>query len=456
MYHEPEHALLSSSDAQIMLRLGIPKFTKSVKSYGKILYSNNLLTYDTSSIYCIDKLHITFRMLQNIDTSISNVYYNREELIVDDLLTLKSNYRNGNNYHYSFIIEYDNIHFGYIHLCNTKSVMICKVEVDNRILYEQSMIYVLSRLFHIAKVFNLKFNNISILDIARDTLTQLYSELSIIYYQSTKCNGTVHELSGTKPQFKPVTRIKIHDYPDEDTRKGTFNIGSKKSEVNIRVYCKTPELSDNNFKKDYIRELHFRHFGTDDNVSRAEVSIMANAFSRSGILREFNHDLTEVLNPLNLTTIFFRALGEKLTFNILSSRKWDNANNDKYEKIRLVPQPLAMEIKHKKVSLRTDKIRFTHDNNIKKYKHKLIEYLDEEISFAELKKYLQTKKKKHEFNNEECIKAYDSIRRGNYHNPLAKIKQMRIDRLLLSMNKPNVFIRLKDTLSNIFAKMTMS
>ena len=247
---------------------------------------------------------------KKVDRSISDIYYGRQELIIDDNLIIKSNYVNGNNYHYSFKLEFDNIHFGYIHLCNTKQITIAKVEIDNRILYEKPIIYVLSRLLHIAIVFNLKFNNISVLEVARDTSTQVYESLSMVYYQSTKCNNTVHKLSGNNPRYKPVTKVKIHDFPDENGCTGTFTIGVNTSEAFVKVYCKTPEITGNDFKKEYIRELHLKHFGASENINRVEVTLSTNAFGKNGIMWQFNHDLSMVLNPRNFPHIFFRALGE--------------------------------------------------------------------------------------------------------------------------------------------------
>jgi hypothetical protein len=448
-----KNTLLVASNESVKYHLGISDFKNKVISYRKILYSHNILTYDSESIYFIDKLHITFCLTNVIKKEISNSFFKRESIRIGKYLILKPNYANGANYHHSFMIEIEGVHFGYLHLKNTKKTRINKIEIDNRILYEKPIIYILARLYHITKIFGLQFNNINVVEIARDSPNPLYSMLSEIYYQSTKCNSVVHEISGKKPLFKPCTKAKLHDYPDDDTKNGTFTIGSKSSETFLKIYNKTPEIANNNFKKNYINEIHEQHFGANQNISRVEVSIFTNAFRQNGVLKNFDNCLMEILNPTTHLPMFFKALGEKLTFNKLSTRVWNKSNNDKYEKIRLIPHPDPSIIKQKKIGIKPNNIRFIHNNNINKYKFKLIEYLDEDISFSELKRYFHTQNKKNELNTEDVLDAYKKVVR-NYQNSLNNKRHDKVKKLLLSLTYNTSSHIFRFILSHIIAKLT--
>jgi hypothetical protein len=454
MNHEIDTYFLKSTDEAVEYRLGFTDFHERIKSYGKILYNHSILSYDNESIYFIDKLHLTFCLVEKINRSIVDAFYKREQYCIDDHLIIKPNYGNGNNYHYSFNILYDGSHFGYLHIANTKKTKICKIEIDNRTLYERNIIYILARIYHIALTFGLRFNNINTYEIARDTPEPLYSKLSEIYYQSTKCNTTVNMLIGNPPQFKPVTKTKIHDYPDDNGMGGTFIIGANKSEAVVRIYSKTPEIVDNGHKKDYIHEIHLKHFGLTDSITRAEVAIFANAFRLSGILNSHDCSIIEILIPKNFPSLYFKALGEKLTFHRLASKTWDEANNDKYERIRLIQEPENSSIRQKKVSLVPTTTRFSHSNNVNRFKFKLVEYLDGEIPYMELKRYFVAKRGKNDLNVDEVSKAYTIIKR-NYNNALNHVQDERINKLILSLRKGNVISRLKKTLRHVFAKMTM-
>lgn len=454
MKSEYVNNLLQSSNALVKYRLGIPEFKESVTSYRKILYSNSILTYDSDSIYLLDKVHLTFCLAEKINSDIVDAYRTHSNFNVDEHLVLKSNYANGNNYHYSFAIEFDGVHFGLLHLSNTKRTNLCKIEIDNRIIYERTIMFIIARLFFITEMLSLTFHNISNIEIARDTPKQVYSSLSKIYYQSTKCNQIVHELSGMSPKFKPVTKTKIHDYPDDNGQNGTFTLGAKKSETIVKVYCKTPEIRDNDFKKDYIHEIHLKHFGCPQNINRVEVSISSNAFRRSGLLNEYNSDLIQVLLPINFPNTFFKVLGEKLTFNILSSKVWDEANNEKYEKITLLQRPCDSVIKQKRFMLQPTSIRFAHSNNVNTYKFKLTEYLDEDITFSELRRYFGLKRGKNELQVDALVKAYDIVIR-NYKNSIQKKKQQRLYNFILSLNETDKGEGFLRRICQFFRKITL-
>jgi hypothetical protein len=417
-----ERILLQSPDSTIKYHIGINDFHKRVTSYGKILYNNSILTYDEAAIYVLDKLHLTFSLSGNVKQEIADAYFNRKEINIDDCFILKPNYSHGNNYHYSFAVECEEVHFGYVHLCNTKTTLLCKIEIDNRLLYERSVMYLLARLFCITKHLNLKFHNINMIDIARDSPQQVYDSLGRIYYQSTKCNSVVHKLSGKVPEYGPVTKIKIHDYPDEDGVNGAFLLGSKKSQSQIRIYSKTSEIADNGFKKDYISEIHKQHFGREVVIERVEASISSNFFHGCG-------DLLNILPQKQLPHLFFKALGEKLTFKILTTRFWDKNNNDKHEQIRLIQVPAENQIMQCYCPITPTTIRFSHNNNLNKYKFKLTEYLDDEICFNELKRYINMQKEKQVLQVDSLVKAYAIVIR-NYKNAIPKAKGEKLKSLI--------------------------
>lgn len=413
-----------------------------------MLYNHSILPYDDNSIYFIDKLHITFKLVTPLEDTICNVYNNRESYVIGNSVRLKSNYSNGNNYHYSFKMEFDGVHFGYLHLKNTKKTNICKIEIDNRILYDKPILYTLARLFYITSIFNLKFMNINLVEIARDTKGNQYLDLSLIYYQSTKCNRAVHTLTKNVPRYKPVTKVKIQDYPNNNGTDGTFTIGTKNSEATVKVYSKSHEISENGFRKDYIEHIHKNHFGSNEGISRVEVALNSNAFRVDGILFQYNSNLIAVLNPNNYPKIFFRALGDKLTFKNLSTRKWDEANNDKYDRVNIIPQPDFEMFKQRKVLLPKDEQRFSHSNHINKYKFKLMEYLDDEISYTELKRYFRNKWENDDLSADEIKMALNVVRR-NYNNAIPVRKNQRLH-LLLNLFERNLWVdRLYRTLCQI-------
>ncbi|MBN1791647.1 MAG: hypothetical protein JW830_14200 [Bacteroidales bacterium] len=454
MNHEIEANLLHASDEAIKIRLGISGFHNSVLSYGKILYNHSILSYDNESIYFIDKLHVTYSFSKKIEKSIAEAFYKRKQYDCDNHLILIPNYKHGNNYHYSFAIEFDGKHFGYLHLCNTKKTNICKIETDNRTLYESSIMYILARLYHIAWSFDLQYNNINTFEIARDTTKQLYSQMSEIYYQSTIRNENIQMIFNKEPKYKPITRTKIHDYPADNGNGGTFIIGANSSESLIRIYSKTPEIVDNSNKKEYIHELHVKQFGLLQNINRAEAVIFGNAFRTGGILGSYGYNLLEVLIPQNLPSIYFKVLGDKLTFNNLTTKTWNKANNEKYERVRLIPELDSKNIQQKKLILQPIVTRFSHCNHINKHKFKLIEYLDGDIPYSELKRYFTAKRGKNEINVDDVSKAYRIIQR-NYCGTIDHDQNKRIGRLLLSLESRSRIPHWWATVCYVFSKITM-
>ncbi|MFZ4799329.1 MAG: hypothetical protein ACOYMA_17650 [Bacteroidia bacterium] len=429
MYHELENLLFKESNEKIAYYLGIQNFKKSIASYGKILYNHSSLVYDNESIYFIDKLHLTYCLTQMIDIKITNSYHQKEIIRIDNYLELKPNYSNGNNYHLSFSIKYDGVHFGFLHLKNTKTINLCKIEIDNRILYEESIIYILARLYHVVISMNLTFKNINIIEIARDSAKETYKDLSKIYYQSTKCNNIVNELSGKLPIYKPVTKVQIHDYPDNIGKRGTFKIGGKKSHTNIKIYDKTNEIVCNDSKKNYIKEIHDKHFGINKIVTRVEVAINSTALRKNSTLSMYDSDLIQILNPKNYPNIFYGAIGDKLTFNIISTKIWNNSNNDKYEKIRLLPQLELSLLNQKRLVLPYKNNGFIHANNLNKSKNKIYEYLDDDIPYNEIKRYFKSKKDKGELNTDELLKSFNTVKH-NYKNSQSNERYIKVNNLI--------------------------
>jgi hypothetical protein len=432
--------LLHAEDSEVYQLLGIRNWTDLLASCSKILFNNAILPYDDSSIYLIDKLHLTFKTAEALNMSIKECFYRRASLPVNDHLLLKPNYRSGQNYHCSFIIEIDNQHFGYLHMYHTKSADNCLVEADNRILYQRPMIYILAGLFHVARAVKLRFNNISVFEIDRDSTENIYQQLSFIYYQSTACNRIVHQITGKPPRYKPKTKVRMVDIPNCHGKEcGTFIVGMRKSEIKIRVYDKTNEINENGARKAYITDIHHKNFDPTRSVYRVELAINSNAFARSGILGKQNIDLGSLLNRQNLPALFYMLLGDKLTFHDLTT-KYYVLRNEKYKMVRLLPKPDESDIKFMDVQFNDRLPRFSHDNNINSLKWMINKYFDDEISYFSLLDYLKRRINRHDLRS-SCVKDALALTITNYRNPVDSSKLARVKYIIDSLSPGYIYFR---------------
>lgn len=374
-----EH-LLCASPQEVQKYTGIQDWEKKSGAYTKILYNNTVLPYDYEAVYFIDKLHLTFKSQNKSDYSYyRKLFTSKQQYDVDNLVTLIPDNRRQSNYYFSFSVIVEDIHIGKINFFHTRRNNNCLLEIDNEILYCQSMSWIISGVFVIAEAFDLLFNNISVTEIARDSTTNIYKQYTEVFYQSVHCSDMVHQLNGDHRYFRSVTKCKLDDSPDEnDPRVGVMRIGKSTSNISVKGYNKTKEIEDMGQKKHYIQEQHNCHFDPDKDVYRLEITAHSGTFADGGIFGGKDVDLFYLLDKRNLPQLFFSLLGNKLTFKDLRTIRWKNGNA-KYDEINLLEPPPSFDFEE--IPSKPTCKKYTHDRNVNHPKLIINQYLDGKIGF---------------------------------------------------------------------------
>lgn len=365
------------SDSDFALRLGIKNWGEKIKSYGKTLYSNNSFAYDDEAIYLVDKLEITFS---------SNEYYsfltNENIISIGNIRLVKESGKERYFYHQYKIYVEDDV-FGYLNLHSTAKYSIHKIEVTNETLYVQDSIFILDTMLKIAKHFDFTFSNVTKYELARDTDVNYYDQFCNIYYQSDFCPRQIHEIHQTQPKyaFHGKRKMVMHQTDAKDTSYGTFKIGSKDSDSQIKLYCKSHELKTWKQEKSYINEVHRNYFKNSEVICRVEAIANSKAFNK----REL--DLLDLLLPEKHPRVFQSLIGDKLKFKYLTEYQWDNNNNKKFCVFELIDP--SYYTKGNIESMAVKKNVTTHNNQYNKFKILVNEYLDGEIGLSGVIGFMQ-------------------------------------------------------------------
>ena len=440
---------LKSTSHSIEKFTGIKDWENKSQSYLKTVYNNNtVLPYDQDAIYCLDKLHVMFKSDLNKSWLKYEMLFDQNmQYDISDVITIIPNRRTGSNYRFSFALNVEDIHAGYIHLVHTKRKQQCLLEIDNRVLYCQSPIWIIACIYAVAHAFQLYFNNISVIEVARDSFENIYRRLSEVYYQSNRCNSFIHELTGDEIRYYYSNRIEILDYTDKnDPSNGTFIFGSTNSNTMLKVYNKSREIRDKDWTKKYIHEQHIVLLGDSGDVYRTEITARSSAFCKSGILGEEYADLTRLLNRIELPSIFFRMLSDKLTFKDLSTKHWNKSGNRKYDYVRIIPVPDTVQMV-KMVAKATSK-RFKHNEHINKVKFMINQYLDGDIGFSYLVDYIIRGVRKNSITSGDFRKAFKVVYR-NHRNKITARDSDRLNLLISAMEKGVLALRVVRTKARI-------
>ena len=122
----------------------------------------------------------------------------------------------------------------------------------------------------------------------------------MIYYQSDFCPNQVHKAHGSIPKFsnygKTIYNLIVPD--SKNNKYGTAYIGKNKSAVQVKIYSKSIEVNYLGIKKNYISEIHTKHFGSPDLITRVEVRIKSFIFYSFSDLRHLEQ--CSPLTPIEL------------------------------------------------------------------------------------------------------------------------------------------------------------
>jgi hypothetical protein len=230
---------------------------------------------NTKGIPAIDKLIITYET-----DSIPTTKYD-EHINLDANSFIKYNYRSNQHWHNIDNLYIFNRLIGKIHH-NPKTPLIpenkIKIEFDNTLYYNG---YLFDTLDYLKNNLGFKFNNISYVEIAYDSIK----------------NNLINfiEKHNTSNKIIRKGRANIEHYIKYDSKLETYYLGSRKSDKHIAVYNKTNELKNSN--KAYISNFWtingLNH--TNDEVERFELRMQRKKAS--------NVDLNQLNNPQYLIKI---------------------------------------------------------------------------------------------------------------------------------------------------------
>ncbi|MBN1617894.1 hypothetical protein JW887_00950 [Candidatus Dojkabacteria bacterium] len=425
-----------ASPEEILKHTGIRNWESKSQSYTKSLYNNPLLPYDNDAIYCIDKLHLTFKSLTDTRrNNLKSIFLAKKQHDVNKFITLIPDNKRPSYYYYSFTVVVEETHFGRIKFFHTLDLEDCLVEVDNEVLYCQTSGWIIACIFTLAQKFNLLFNNFSVNEIARDSNTNLPKRYSEVYFRSIHCHDTIHEINGDHRYFKKVTKCSLGFITDpDDSSQGTLLVGKPTSNVSIKGYNKTKEIKDKGERKSFIQQIHNAHLDSTKDVYRLEITARSGAFSKNGILGKHDVDLLFLLDKSNLPILFFHLLGEKLEFKDLRTKRWEN-RNDHYDRIRIIDKTPVFQFKE--ISVKPSQRKYTHDRNLNHTKQMINRYLDRKIAFRSLLDYsLKAIRENADFAVEfrsALNKVYD-----NHRNKILKKDQKKLEKLCSVLrNKKN-------------------
>ena len=266
--------------------------------------------------------------------------------------------------------------FGYLLYQCVSDANLVKIEIDNQTLYTSTGLAILDTMNAIAERLNLIFLNISKFDLARDSDTNYYDALCMIAYGSNFCPSQVHKAHNSTPKFSFFGKKKefYHTVDSRNSEFGTIRIGSKSSNTHVIVYVKSNELRTWGGRKNYISQLHQKHFGGGKIISRIEVSANSVSIKRMGL------DLSDLLDPTKHVSIFFTILGDKLRFKDLTRSKWDDNNNKKYLCFDLIPKNIYECLQGLKKIPVNPQVVMRHGRGNQKFKNQIHMFLDGEVS----------------------------------------------------------------------------
>jgi hypothetical protein len=362
--------------AELKKRLGIEKDFKNWNSYSKHLYSNHVLGYDKEAIYLIDKLSLTYEC-EYLSTHFDALkrYTNGFHYTYGLSETIELRKEGiSKNYHFNYTVIVAGELFGNILIQNTSNYNSVKIEILNQVLYTQPKIVILQTLLDIAVLLDLTFKNISVYELARDSVKNHYDEFCKIQYQSDFCPKQVHEIYSSTPKFS-FYRKKLHvshEVDSKDNAFGTVRIGSNESDTQLKVYVKSNELKSWEEEKNYISAIHAKHFHDSPIITRVEVK------ANSKAVRKHNWDLLDLFVPENHKLQFFKLLDDKLKFKILASERWDNNRNKKFDVFDLIPHDIT-DFNVSSVPIDSS-YQLTHSKSSNKMRTIVYMYLDNELS----------------------------------------------------------------------------
>lgn len=422
-----------ASPSEVVKFTGIHNWEMKSQSYTKILYNNTLLPYDNHSVYFLDKLHLTLISLnEKWCYNYSRLFKSKKQFKVNEWLTIIPDNRRQSNYYYSFSIAVEGSHFGKLNFFHTRNNRNCLIEIDNEVLYCQTMSWIIASVFVVSKTFGLCFNNISVAEIARDTNENVYEQLTKVYYQSTHCSDMVHQLNGDKRYFKSVTKCWLDDSPDEnDPAEGVFRIGKSTSNSFLKAYNKTKEIEDKGRKKQYIQQHHDNLLDPNKDVYRVEMTANSGAFTGGGVFGKKDVDLLYMLDKNNLGCLFYALLGDKLVFKDLRTKRWVNGN-DEYDRISIIEQPPLF--KTRQIPPKPIVRKYTHDKNINHLKQMINRYLDRKIGFSSLVDYAIREMRENVNFAVEFRSALNKVQ-VTHKNEIQKQDQKRLEKLCSALRK---------------------
>lgn len=421
-----------ASPVDIEKYTGIRNWESKSRSYTKSL-TKVLLPHDSDSVYCMDKLHLCFRSNHKKKSlDYRKLFVSKRQFDVNDWITLIPDSRKQSSYYYSFNAVVEDNHLGKVNLFNTRNQKICMMEIDNEVLYCQSSLWIIAAIYVVAEALNLQFNNISVVEIARDSNENIYQHLTEIYYQSVVCSGTIHRLYGDHKYYKPVTKCKYEDSPDEDDpNTGLFRIGKSKSNTYFKAYNKTKEINDKRMKKHYIHSYHNLHLDQNRDVYRMEMTATSGSFANGGIFGKKDVDLLYFLDKYNLPVLFFALLGDRLVFKDLRTKHWINGN-DVYDTVRIISPPTY--IRTKEIPVKPLLKKFSHDRNINRTRHMINQYLDDDIGFISLVDFCKRGMKEDLNFAMEFRSAYNTVL-DNHRNKISKRDHLKLEKLCRTLRK---------------------
>lgn len=422
-----------TSPVEIAKFTGIHNWESKSQSYSKSLYNNTLLPYDKNAVYCLDKLHLTFKSPQETHShDYRLIFRSKRQFDINQWVTLVPDNRRQSNYFYSFSVIVEDIHFGKINLFHTRNHKNCLLEIDNAVLYCQPVSWIIAGVNVIAEAFNLRFNNISVLEIARDSTENIYEQLTDVYYSSVHCSDTVHKHNGGRRYFKSVTKCRFFDFPDEDDRSdGSFRFGKSTSNAFGKVYNKTKEIRDKGQKKHYIHSQHHAHLDHNKDVYRVEMTANSGAFANGGIFGKKDVDLLYLLDKYSLPVLFHALLGDRLVFKDLRTKRWEN-RNAVYDTVRIIATPT--DIRTKEIPPKPVVKKYNHDRNINRTKQMINQYLDECIGFSSLMDYCIRGMRENKDFAFEFRSAFNSVL-DNHRNKIQNRDYTRLEKMCSVLRK---------------------
>lgn len=245
---------------------------------------------------------------------------------VDDRIRLeRDDYPKKNNYHQNYILNLDGQVFGIIRLYpyGFPGNDLITLSISNYVLYRDFT----SGLKYILNTLDLTLNNISYMEICVDSqfdykskIVKMFLNKKYVLVSSTKIKNNLGK-SG----------ILYKDGSEEFS----IYIGSNNSNKQVIGYNKTKELEEKN--KLYLKDIHFKEFGNDNDVHRLEVKLNNTSFvnyrkkGNKTKVKRVDIDLMKLNDEDYLVSIFSHFFNKLVDF-----RKNTNKNISRCEKVKVI------------------------------------------------------------------------------------------------------------------------